>query len=77
LIDKYKAIYVAKGYSHKEVIDYEDTFALVDKMNTIRLMIAITTKCNWKPHHLDLNSYFLNGELKEEFYLVQPEGFVK
>jgi len=75
-IDKYKTIYVAKGYSQKEGIDYEDTFAPVDKINTIRLMIAMTTKCNWKLHQLDVNSYFLNGELKEEFYIVQPKGFV-
>jgi hypothetical protein len=46
-------------------------------MNTIRLMIALATKYNWKLHQLDVKSTFLNGELKEEVYLVQPEGFVK
>lgn len=40
-------------------------------------MIALDTKHNWKIHHLDVKSAFLNGELKEEIYLVQPEGFVK
>jgi len=76
-IDRYKARLVAKGYSQKEGIDYEDTFAPVAKMNTIRIMIALATKYDWKLHQLDVKSAFLNGDLKEEIYLVQPEGFVK
>ena len=75
-IDKYKARLVAKGYSQKEGIDYKDTFAPVDKLNTIRVRIALATKHNWKIHQLDVKSSFLNGDLKEEVYLVQPEGFV-
>eukprot|EP00253_Pinus_taeda_P013782 PITA_13782 len=76
-IDKYKAILVAKGYSQKDGIDYEDTFAHVAKLNTIRIMIGLATKQNWKMHLLDVKSAFLNGELKEEVYLVQPKGLVK
>ena len=76
-IDKHKARLVAKGYSQKEGIDYEDTFAPIAKMNKIRIMIALAKKYNWKMHQLDVKSAFLNGELKEEVYLVQPEGFVK
>ena len=49
-IDKYKEILVAKGYSQKEGTDYEDTFAPIAKLNTIRVMIALATKHNWKIH---------------------------
>jgi hypothetical protein len=63
-IDKYKDRLVAKGYSQKEGIDYEDTFAHVEKMNNIKLMIALATKNNWQLHQLDVKSAFFNGELK-------------
>jgi len=76
-IDKYKERLVAKGYSKNEGIDYEDTFSHVAKLNTIRLLIALTTKHKWKIHQLDVKSAFLNGDLKEEVYLVHPEGFLK
>ena len=76
-IDICKARLVAKGYSQKECIDYEGTFSLVSKLNTIRVVIGLDTTHNWKLHQLDVKSAFLNGELKEEVYLVHPEGFDK
>eukprot|EP00253_Pinus_taeda_P003107 PITA_03107 len=76
-IDKLKARLVAKGYSQQEGIDFDDTFAPIAKLNTMRMIITLDTKCNWELHQLDVKSAFLNGDLKEEIYLVQREGFVK
>ena len=55
-IDKLKSRLVAKGYSQKEVIDYEETFAPIAKVNTIRMLIALATKKHWMIHHLDVKS---------------------
>lgn len=67
---------MAKGYSHKEGIDYEEVFAPVARMETIRVFIAVGTQRGWPIHQLDFKSAFLNGELKEEVYVTQPEGFI-
>ena len=66
-VDKYKARLVAKRYSQKEGIDYEDTFAHVTKLNTIKVMIALATQHNWKIHQLDVKSAFMNGDFKNKF----------
>ena len=76
-IEKFNARLVVKGYALKEGIDYEETFSPVAKLNTIRMLISLATKHKWQLHQLDVKSAFLNGELKEEIYLVQPQGFVK
>ena len=75
-VDKFKERLVAKGYYQQEGIDFEETYAPVAKLNTIRLLVSLATKYNWKIHQLDIKSAFLNGDLKEEVYLVHPEGFV-
>jgi hypothetical protein len=76
-IDKYNARLVAKGYSQTKGIDYAETFSLVAKLNTIILLISLATKYHWKLHHIDVKSAFFNGELKEEVYFTQPEGFAE
>lgn len=73
---KYRARLVAKGFTQKEGIDYGETFAPVVKYSTLRLLLALAVKLNLKITHLDVKTAFLNGLLKENVYMKQPEGFV-
>lgn len=76
-IIKYKAHIVAKDYVQKQGVDYEEVFAPVTRLETVRLLLALAAKNSWEVHHLDVKSVFLNGELSEHVYVSQPEGFVK
>ena len=76
-IIKHKACLVAKGYVQKQGIDYEEAFALVTRLETVHLILALAAKNGWEVHHLDVKSAFLNGVLQEEVYVLQPEGFEK
>src|SRR5882757_2171155 len=72
---KYKAILVAKGYSQVHGIDYNETFAPVAKMDSIRLALAIVASKQWEVHHMDVKCDFLNGYLTEYIYMQKPQGF--
>ena len=74
---KHKARLVAKGYVQKQGIDFEEVFAPVTRLETVRLLLALAAKNGWEVHHLDVKSAFLNGEIEEVVYVSQPEGFVK
>ncbi|CAL2238905.1 unnamed protein product [Prunus armeniaca] len=76
-VQKNKARLVAKGYSQKPGIDYNETFAPVARLDTIRTLIALAAQKEWSLYRLDVKSAFLNGVLKEEVYVDQPQGFVK
>ncbi|XP_074337415.1 uncharacterized protein LOC141674603 [Apium graveolens] len=75
-IDKFKARLVIQGFRQKEGIDYFDTYAPVARISTIRLLIALASIHNLVIHQMDVKTAFLNGELDEEIYIKQPEGFV-
>jgi hypothetical protein len=75
-VDRYKARLVAKGYKQKYGIDYEEVFAPVARLDTVRLLISLAAHHSWKIYQLDVKSAFLNGVLEEEVYVEQPEGFI-
>ncbi|GKB34513.1 retrovirus-related pol polyprotein from transposon TNT 1-94 [Tanacetum coccineum] len=73
---KNKARLVAKGYRQEEGIDFEESFAPVARIEAIRIFIANAASKNMTIYQMDVKTTFLNGELKEEVYVSQPEGFV-
>jgi hypothetical protein len=74
-IEKYKARFVARGFSQKEGIDYEETFAPVARYTSIRTTLAIATVMKWKIHQMDVKTTFLNGVVEKEVCVEQPQGF--
>ncbi|GKC65410.1 retrovirus-related pol polyprotein from transposon TNT 1-94 [Tanacetum coccineum] len=73
---KNKTRLVAKGYRQEEGIDFEESFAPVARIEAIRIFIANAASKNMTIYQMDVKTTFLNGELKEEVYVCQPEGFV-
>jgi hypothetical protein len=71
---KHKARLVAKGYVQEQGVDFEEVFAPVARMKSVRLLMALAAQESWKLHHMDVKSTFLNGELEEEVYVKQPPG---
>ena len=76
-IDKFKARLVAKGFKQKADLDFFDTFSPVTRITSIRLLIVIAAIFDLKIHQMDVKTAFLNGDLEEEIYMDQPEGFVE
>jgi hypothetical protein len=74
-IEKHKARFVARGFSQKEGIDYEETFAPIARYTSIKTIIALATKMKWKLHQMDVKTTFLNGVIEEKVYIEQPQGF--
>jgi hypothetical protein len=68
---------VAKGYSQVEGVDFNETFAPVAKFTTIRCILAIGAAMDLDIHQMDVKTAFLNGELEEDIYMDQPQGFVQ
>lgn len=76
-IDHYKARLVAKGHNQEYGVDYEETFALVIKMTTVRRFISVATIRQWAIFQLNVKNAFLNGFLSEEIFMTPPLELVR
>ncbi|KAA3463085.1 putative LRR receptor-like serine/threonine-protein kinase [Gossypium australe] len=74
-VARYKGRLVVKGYLQKAGIDFQETFSTVVKPTMIRVVLAIDVSLGWSLRQVDINKAFLNGDLHEEIYMVQPLGF--
>ncbi|WVZ80043.1 LOW QUALITY PROTEIN: hypothetical protein U9M48_027558 [Paspalum notatum var. saurae] len=75
-IVRHKARLVAKGYVQRTGIDFDEVFALVARMESVRALLALAVHQGHEVHHMDVKSVFLNGDLKEEVFVSQPPGFI-
>ncbi|GKC76159.1 retrovirus-related pol polyprotein from transposon TNT 1-94 [Tanacetum coccineum] len=71
-----KSRLMAKGYHREEGINFEESVALVARLKAVRMFIAYVTHKNFTIFQMDVKIAFLNGLLKEEVYVSQPDGFV-
>jgi hypothetical protein len=75
-VSKHKARFVVKGYRQRYGIDYDDVFAPVAHLDSVRFLFALVMHEGWEVHHMDTKSVFLNSDLQEEVYVEQPVGFI-
>jgi hypothetical protein len=75
VVTRNKARLVAKGYSQVEGLDFDETYAPVAKLESIRILLAYATYHGFKLYQMDVKSSLLNGPIKEEVYVEQPPGF--
>ncbi|GJY73258.1 retrovirus-related pol polyprotein from transposon TNT 1-94 [Tanacetum coccineum] len=76
VVSRNKARLVGQGYNQQEGIDYDETYAPVARLESIRILLAYACTLDFKLFHMDVKSAFLNGLINEEVYVAQPPGFI-
>ncbi|GJR71796.1 retrovirus-related pol polyprotein from transposon TNT 1-94 [Tanacetum coccineum] len=76
VVTRNKARLVAQGYNQQEGIDYDETYAPVARLESIRILLAYACALDFKLYQMDVKSAFFNGFINEEVYMVQPPGFI-
>ena len=74
-IEKFKARFVARGFSQINGVDYNETFTLVAQYTSTRSLISIVAEMGWQIHQTDVKTAFANRIIEEEVYVEQPQGF--
>ena len=74
-VERYKAHLVAKGFTQKENIDYKETFSPISTKDSFRIIMALVAHYNLELHQMDMKITFLNGDIEETIYMMQPENF--
>jgi hypothetical protein len=74
-IKRFKTRLVANGFTQREGIDYTETFSLIFKKDSFRIVMVLVAHYNLELHQMDVKNVFLNGDLQESVYMAQPEDF--
>ena len=76
-INRYKARLFSKGFRQVHGIEYDETFAPIEKMDSIQLALAIVVGRRWEVHQMDVKNEFLHGDLSDKIYMEKPQGFIQ